>query len=113
MQRMYSVPMSLFAAASMLLLVGLSGCVGPESDSSEEAVDEAAASIVEADELTLDQLGEESTNDAASRALDPFSPQVDGSGATLPSPADLRAEPEPDPWNPGGDPTKKLGPNDA
>jgi len=113
MQRKSSVPTSSFAAFSMILLVGLSGCVGPESDSSEEAVDEVASSIVEADELALEQVGDENASDAASRALDPFSPQVDGSGAALPSPGDLRAEPEPDPWNPGGDPTKKLGPNDA
>lgn len=113
MQRMSSVPMTLFAAAWMLLGMGLSGCVGPESDSSEEAIDEASSSIVEADELAFEQLGEESANDTASRVLDPFSNPVDGSGSALPSPGDLRAEPEPDPWNPGGDPTKKLGPNDT
>jgi hypothetical protein len=113
MQRMSSVPVALFAAVSMLVVSALSGCAGLESDSGDEAVDEVSASIVEADELAVEELGEGEASDAASRALDPFAPHADEGGAALPSPGDLRAEPEPDPWNPGGDPTKKVGPNDV
>lgn len=113
MQRLSRSPVALFAAASMLVVAALSGCSGPESDSSDEAVDEVSASIIEADELGVEGHGGDGARDSAGRALDPSAPESDGGGAALPSPGDLRAEPEPDPWNPGGDPTKKFGPNDT
>jgi hypothetical protein len=113
MQTMSSGPVAFFVAAWVLVAASLSGCVGPESDSDYDAVDEMSASIVEADSLAVGELGGDEASESAGRALDPFAPQSDGSGASLPSPGDLRSEPEPDPWNPGGDPTKKFGPNDT
>lgn len=114
MQRMSSVPAAFFLAASMLVVASLSGCVGTESEESrDEAVDEISASIVEADSFAVEALGGDEASDAAARTLDPFAPKNDTSGTALPSPGDLRSEPEPDPWNPGGDPTKKFGPNDT